>query len=80
MLQNKNHLIANISLLLFYWYYITCFCAVYKNTQSNLLKDTMISFALSMLYPFGICVGAAIIRIMALRCKSKCLFWISKLL
>ena len=40
--------------LLFFWYYISIFCAVYENTQIHLIKDTIISFGLSMLYPFGI--------------------------
>ena len=34
-----------------FWYYLSCFSAVYKNTQLHLLKDTIISFGLSLLYP-----------------------------
>ena len=30
----------------FYWYIITCFCEVYKNTQIAFIKDSLISFAL----------------------------------
>ena len=33
--------------LMFFWYYITIFGIIYKNTQYNLLKDTLISFFLS---------------------------------
>jgi len=33
-----------------FWYYISCFCAVYKNTQKHLIKDSVISFALYLLY------------------------------
>ena len=32
--------------LLIFWYYITCFCAVYKNTQYHLIKDTLIGFVI----------------------------------
>ena len=32
--------------LLFFWYYISSFCAVYENTQIHLIKDTLISFGL----------------------------------
>ena len=39
-------------LMLFFWYFISCFCSVYINTQIILLKDTLISFGLSMIYPF----------------------------
>ena len=63
--------ILNISFLLFFWYFITCFCAVYKNTQMILIKDTLVSFALSMLYPFGINLLPGMLRIPALRAQKK---------
>ena len=31
--------IVNIILILLFWYYLGCFCAVYKNTQYHLIKD-----------------------------------------
>ena len=58
-------------LMLFFWYFISCFCSVYKNTQTILFKDTLISFALSMLYPFGINLIPGIFRIQALRDEKK---------
>ena len=57
--------------MLFFWYFISCFCAVYKNTQIILIKDTLISFGLSMLYPFGLNLFPGIFRIPALRAKNK---------
>jgi hypothetical protein len=39
-------------LLVFFWSYLICFGAIYKNTQIYLLKDTLFSFGLSLLYPF----------------------------
>ena len=45
--------IISFLLLTLFWYYISCFCAVYKNTQIILIKDTLISFALSMIYHFS---------------------------
>ena len=32
--------------MLFFWYFISAFCSVYKNTQIILIKDTLISFSL----------------------------------
>ena len=46
--------ISSFFLLPLFWYYISMFCAIYKNTSYHLVKDTGISFALSFLYPFGI--------------------------
>ena len=58
-------------LLLFFWYFISCFCAVYTNTQKILLKDTFISFAISMFYPFGINLLPGLFRIPALRDNKR---------
>ena len=59
------------------------FGAIYKNTQIHLLKDTLISFDLSLIYPFGIYLLPGIFRIIALsnrKNKSECLYNFSKLL
>ena len=63
--------ILSISLLIFFWYFISCYCAVYKNTQMILIKDTLVSFGLSMLYPFGLNLLPGIFRIPALRAKNN---------
>ena len=57
--------------LCFFWFYVTCFCLVYKNTQIYLIKDTLISFSLSMIYPLGYYLIPGIFRILALRSKIK---------
>ena len=57
--------------LLFFWYFISCFCAVYTNTQIILIKDTLISFTLSMIYPFGINLLPGIFRMPAIRSINK---------
>ena len=69
--------------ILFFWYYISMFGAIYKNTQIHLLKDTLISFGLSLVYPFGIYLLPGIFRIPALsnrKNKRECLYGFSKLL
>jgi hypothetical protein len=57
----------------FFWYYISCFGAVYKNTQIILLNDTLISFAISLVYPFIFYLFIALIRYPTLNKKEKCL-------
>ena len=72
--------ILNFLLLSFFWYFITCFCAVYINTQIILIKDTIISFGISMLYPFGINLIPGFFRIPSLRSKKKdqeCMYLVS---
>ena len=70
-------------LMLFFWYFISCFGAVYKNTQSILIQDTLISFITSMIYPFGLKLLPGIFRIPSLRTPKKdqkCIYKISKIL
>ena len=69
--------------LLFFWYYISMFGAIYKNTQYHLLKDTIISFGISMLIPFGTCLLPGFFRIPSLSYEKKnreCLYNFSKIL
>ena len=63
--------ISSFCLLLFIWYYISSFCAIYRNTQIHLIKDTIISFGLSMIYPLGIYLLPGLFRIPALRAPKK---------
>jgi len=65
--------IISLLLLILFWYYISCFGAVYKNTQFILIKDTLISFILSMIYLFFIYLLPGIFRIPILSHKNKCL-------
>ena len=57
--------------MLFFWYFISCFCTVYKNTQKILIIDTLISFTLSLIYPFVINLFPGFMRISALRTNAK---------
>ena len=69
--------------ILFFWYYISLFCTVYRNTQFHLIKDTPISYALSFIYPLGIKLIPGICRIPALsnvNNKRSCLYKFSKFL
>ena len=61
----------SLLLMLFFWYFISCFCAVYKNTQKILILDTIISFILSMIYPFALNLLPGFLRIPALKAKDK---------
>ena len=52
--------------LLFFWYYISMFCAIYVNTQIHLIKDTLLSFILSLIYPIFLYFIPSIFRMIAL--------------
>ena len=77
------YFIIGFLLLSFFWYYISMFCVIYKNTQLHLLKDTLISFGFSLIIPFGIYLFPGIFRIPALsnrKSKKACLYNFSKFL
>ena len=66
--------------IILFWYYLACFCAVYKNTQYYLIKDTLLSFCLSLLYPFGLNLLPGMLRIPSLKRNDKqCLYKISQI-
>ena len=75
--------IISYILLILFWYYLACFCAVYRNTQIQLIKNTFISFNLSFLYYFGLYLLPGVFRIIALKDKKKnkkCLYKLSIIL
>ena len=75
--------ILDFLFLILFWYYISCFCAIYKNTQFHLIKDTLIGSGLSLLYPVGLCLIPGTFRIPALRTSKQdkeCLYKISRII
>ena len=76
------YFIISFIVLLFFWYYLSMFGAIYKNTQYHLLIDTSISLVLSFIYPFGIYLLPGLFRIPALSDSKKervCLYKISQI-
>ena len=63
--------VVSYLLLFFFWYFISCFCAVYKNTQIMLLKDSLLSFGISLIYPIGLNLFPGFFRIPALKASKK---------
>ena len=75
--------IISFIFLIFFWYYLSMFCAIYRNTQYHLIEDTLISFGLSLLYPLGIYLIPGFFRIPSLASpqkKKECLYKFSKFL
>ena len=57
-------------ILMLIWYYITCFCGIYINTQIHLIKDSAISLLTSLFYPIVICLIPGIFRIASLNSEK----------
>ena len=75
--------IIELAFLFFFWYYLASFCAIYKNTQIFLIKDALISFGFSLLYPLFYSLLPGVFGIPSLRDSKKgkeCMYKLSKLL
>ena len=75
--------ILSFLFLILFWYYLSSFCAVYKNTQYFLIQNTLFSFILSLVYPFFIYLIPGILRIPSLNNRNKnksCMYKVSKII
>ena len=77
------YLIFSIIFIIFGWFYISSFCAVYNNTQIILIECAGCSLAISFIYPFFTSLLSSSFRKCALNSKNKdkkCLYEFSKIL
>ena len=58
-------------ILIIFWYYVSCFCAVYVNSQIYLLLDVLISLLLFIVYQFIIYIVPTIFRYFSLKNVGK---------
>ena len=67
----------------FYWYFISAFCAVYKNTQGIYILDCVISVIFYLIDPFIVYALFALLRVISLKNinnkKLECLYKTSRL-
>ena len=72
--------ILSFFILLLFWYYLICFCVVYKNTQYHLLEDSLIGFITGLLFPLGTKLLPVLFRLFGLKRKNQYFYVISKIL
>ena len=73
------YFLFSIIFIIFFWYYLSSFCAVYKNSQIYLIINTIICVCISFLYPFIVNLIPGAFRLISLNSKNKFLFIISKI-
>ena len=80
-LKNKFilYFIFSSIILIFAWYYLSMFGAIYRKTQYHLIKDTLISFGFSIVYPLGIYFLPCIFRILSLSKEKKYFYKLSSI-
>ena len=72
--------ILSLAFLAIFGYYILCFCAIFENTQKELVKSTFTSWLISLIYPFIFCFITSIFRALAFKCKNRILYFIKLML
>ena len=73
--------IVGMIFLLFLWYYLSSFGAVYQNTQRYVIINTAISFAIFLIYPFFINLFPGILRYYSLtNSNNECIYKFSKII
>ena len=73
--------LIGILFLILFWYYLSCFFAIYKNTQIYLFKTILIGYILSLIYPFIYFLIPGLLRIPAIKGgPGKFCYIISKLI
>ena len=66
-----------------FWFFLSSFCAVYPNSQIYAFKNTVISYAISLLYPLVFYLLPIILRILSLKknnATNKCIYKLSTIL
>ena len=64
--------------LLIFWYYLSCFCVVYKNTQNFLIINALICYLITLIYQFIFYLIPGLFRIPSLKGPGECLYKISQ--
>ena len=72
--------ILSFAFLSVFGYYVLCFCAIFENTQIQLVKSTLTSWLISLIYPLIICFITSIFRALAFKCNNRILYLIKTLM
>ena len=64
--------VINFIFFLFFIYYCSAFCAIYRYNQKFWLVNAFITFIFEMIYPFFLCIFFVILKIISIKIKSNC--------
>ena len=64
---------------IFYWYFISSFCAVYNNTQEIYIIDCIMSFVFFLIDPFIVYALISFLRLLSLRICNNKIKWLFKI-
>jgi hypothetical protein len=73
-------LIINYLFIIFFWYYLSTFCNVYKNSKWDWFEGSIITFIVIELLPFFYCLLITCLRFLGLKCKMEGAYKLSQCL
>ena len=71
--------IIMIFVVLFEWIYVSCFCAVYKNSQLKFFVSIIVCYGFANLIPFVYCLVPTILKVDAVRDESNFSFFFANI-
>ena len=60
--------------MLFFTYYVTTFCYVYKDAQTNWLSDCFVSFIMTIVFETFLAFVIAIVYSVSIKCQIKSIY------
>ncbi len=66
--------IVDFVILLFFFYFVSSFCAVYQSTQTSWISDAVVSIIISFPIEIGISLAITIVYILSLKYKKEFLY------
>ena len=73
-------LVVNCILMLFFWYYISSFCAVFPKTQAEIIAITIIAIIFGVIFQFIFALIIAGLRYVGLKYNQRIIYRISQIL
>ena len=68
------------ALLFLFWYYVSAFCAVFKNSQGHYFTNVLVAFILCNLWPCVISLIPALLRNKALNSGNETMYKVSQII
>ena len=68
------------ALIALFWYYVSAFCAVFKNSQGHYFFNVLVAFIVCNLWPCVTSLIPPILRMKGLRDKSPCMYKASQII
>ena len=68
------------ALLFLFWYYVSAFCAVFKNSQGHYFTNVLVAFILCNIWPCVISLIPALLRNKALDNGNETLYKVSQII